>query len=41
MAAEGGGEYSYIKVGRVVVYMANQGGAKFAEPQAPEAPASE
>ncbi len=38
MAAQGGGEYSDLEIGRAVVYMANQGGAKFDEPQAPEAP---
>lgn len=40
MAAQGGGDYSDYEVGRAVVYMANQGGAKFAEPAAPAAAAS-
>jgi cytochrome c5 len=40
MGAQGGGEYSDTEVGRAVVYMANQGGAKFDEPKAPAAPAS-
>jgi cytochrome c5 len=35
MGAQGGGEYSDYEIGRAVVYMANQGGAKFAEPAAP------
>jgi cytochrome c5 len=39
MGAQGGGEYSDIEVGRAVVYMANQGGAKFDEPKVP-APAA-
>jgi cytochrome c5 len=33
MGAQGGGDYSDIEVGRAVVYMANKGGANFAEPQ--------
>jgi cytochrome c5 len=37
MSAQGGGEYSDAEIGRAVVYMANKGGAKFAEPQAPAA----
>ena len=37
MAAQGGGDFSDVEIGRAVVYMANQGGAKFAEPQAPAA----
>lgn len=37
MGAQGGGDYSDFEIGRAVVYMANQGGAKFAEPKAPEA----
>ena len=40
MGAQGGGDYSDIEIGRAVVYMANQAGAKFAEPQAPAAAAS-
>jgi cytochrome c5 len=39
MSAQGGGDYSDVEVGRAVVYMANQGGAKFAEPAAPGAAA--
>ncbi len=34
MPAQGGGVYDEIEVGRAVVYMANAGGAKFAEPKA-------
>ncbi|MFN5882168.1 MAG: c-type cytochrome [Burkholderiales bacterium] len=37
MAAQGGGDYEDLEIGRAVVYMANKGGAKFAEPKAPEA----
>ena len=40
MTAQGGGEYNDIEIGRAVVYMANQGGAKFDEPKAPAAAAS-
>jgi cytochrome c5 len=36
MGAQGGGEFSDFEVGRAVVYMANAGGAKFAEPKKPE-----
>jgi cytochrome c5 len=36
MTAQGGGAFSDYEVGRAVVYMANAGGAKFAEPKAPE-----
>ncbi len=39
MAAQGGGEYSDLEVGRAVVYLANSAGGKFAEPAAP-APAA-
>jgi len=39
MGAQGGGDYADVEIGRAVVYMANQGGAKFAEPQVP-APAA-
>jgi hypothetical protein len=39
MSAQGGGDYSDVEVGRAVVYMANKGGAKFAEPAAPGAAA--
>ncbi len=34
MSAQGGGDFSDLEVGRAVVYMANKGGAQFAEPQA-------
>jgi cytochrome c5 len=40
MSAQGGGEYSDIEIGRAVVHMTNAGGAKFAEPAAPTAPAA-
>lgn len=40
MGAQGGGDHSDFEVGRAVVYMANQGGGKLAEPQAPAAAAS-
>jgi cytochrome c5 len=40
MGAQGGGEFSDVEIGRAVVYLANQGGAKFAEPAAPAAAAS-
>ena len=40
MPKQGGGEYADVEVARAVVYMANKGGAKFAEPKAPEAAAS-
>lgn len=39
MAPQGGGEYSDHEIGLAVVYLANQGGAKFAEPKAPAAAA--
>jgi cytochrome c5 len=39
MTPQGGGEFSDYEVARAVVYMANAGGAKFAEPKAPAAPA--
>jgi cytochrome c5 len=35
MGAQGGGDFEDLEVGRAVVYMANAGGAKFAEPQKP------
>ena len=35
MGAQGGGDYGDVEIGRAVVYMANQGGAKFAEPAVP------
>lgn len=34
MGAQGGGDFSDVEIGRAVVYMANQGGAKFEEPKA-------
>ncbi len=40
MGAQGGGDFSDVEVGRAVVYMANAGGAKFAEPKAPAADAA-
>ncbi len=36
MGAQGGGDYSDFEIGRAVVYMSNQAGAKFPEPKAPE-----
>ena len=41
MGPQGGGEFSDLEIGRAVVYMANAGGAKFAEPKAPAAPAAD
>jgi cytochrome c5 len=35
MGAQGGGDYNDVEIGRAVVYMANQSGAKFAEPALP------
>ena len=35
MGAQGGGEYTDFEIGRAVVYMANKGGGKLAEPVAP------
>jgi cytochrome c5 len=40
MPAQGGGEFSDYEVGRAVVYMANAGGGKLAEPKAPAPAAS-
>jgi cytochrome c5 len=40
MGAQGGGDYSDVEVGRAVVYMANKGGASFAEPAVPAASAA-
>lgn len=40
MGAQGGGDFSDFEVARAVVYMANQGGAKFDEPKMPAAAAS-
>ena len=37
MAAQGGGAFSDVEIGRAVVHMANAGGAKFDEPAAPAA----
>lgn len=37
MAAQGGGDFNDVEIGRAVVYMANKGGAKFDEPKAPAA----
>lgn len=35
MGAQGGGDFEDLEIGRAVVYMANAGGAKFAEPVKP------
>lgn len=40
MGAQGGGDFADLEVGNAVVYMANAGGAKFAEPKAPAADAA-
>jgi len=40
MPPQAGGEFSEFEIARAVVYMANQGGAKFDEPKAPLAAAS-
>jgi cytochrome c5 len=40
MAAQGGGEYTDVEIGRAVVYMTNKAGGKFDEPKAPAAAAS-
>jgi cytochrome c5 len=40
MAAQGGGDFSDYEIARAVVFLANKGGAKFAEPKAPAAAAS-
>jgi len=37
MGPQGGGDFEDFEVGRGVAYMANAGGAKFAEPKKPEA----
>ncbi|WP_280153747.1 c-type cytochrome [Piscinibacter sp. XHJ-5] len=37
MPAQGGGDFADLEIARAVVYMANQGGAKFEEPKAPAA----
>jgi len=39
MGAQGGGNFDDYEIARAVVYMANAGGAKFAEPAKPAAPA--
>ena len=41
MAPQGGGNFSDTEVGRAVVYMANAGGGKLAEPAAPAASGAE
>lgn len=40
MPPQSGGAFSDLEIGRAVVYMANAGGAKFPEPQAPAAEAA-
>ncbi|MDR0479017.1 MAG: c-type cytochrome [Burkholderiaceae bacterium] len=40
MPPQSGGQFTDYEIQRAVVYMANAGGAKFAEPPAPAAPAS-
>lgn len=40
MTPQGGGQFSNFEVGRAVVYMANRGGAKFADPEPSSAAAS-
>ncbi len=40
MGAQGGGDFDDVEVGRAVVFMANAGGAKFAVPDRPAAPAA-
>jgi cytochrome c5 len=40
MGAQGGGDFSDFEIARAVVYLANKGGATFAEPKAPAAAAS-
>lgn len=40
MPPQGGGDFSDLEVHRAMVYMANNGGAKFAEPAAPAASGS-
>lgn len=40
MPAQGGGQFSDYEIGRAVVHVANQGGGKLDEPQAPETAAS-
>jgi cytochrome c5 len=40
MAAQGGGDFSDVEIGRAVVYMANNAGGKLDEPKVPAAAAS-
>lgn len=40
MGPQGGGDFSDFEIHRAVVYLANQGGGKFAEPKAPAPAAS-
>lgn len=40
MGPQGGGDYTDLEIGRAVVYMTNQAGAKFDEPKPPAAGAS-
>jgi cytochrome c5 len=40
MGAQGGGDHADLEIARAVVFLANAGGAKFAEPKAPAAVAS-
>lgn len=40
MAAQGGGAFSDLEIGRAVVHMANESGGNFEEPKAPEATAA-
>ncbi len=40
MGAQGGGDFEDLEIARAVVYMANAGGAKFAEPAKPAASAA-
>ena len=40
MGPQSGGDFEELEIGRAVVYMANAAGARFAEPQAPGAPAT-
>ncbi|WP_295521309.1 c-type cytochrome [Limnohabitans sp. Rim8] len=41
MGAQAGGDFNDIEIARAVVYMTNNAGAKFAEPEAPAAASSE
>jgi cytochrome c5 len=40
MPAQAGGDFNDVEIARAVAFMANAGGAKFAEPAAPAAPAT-